>query len=133
MATPVTATRQMALPFAIDASGRVATVTDATQQLADRVAQIITTGVNTRLMHPDFGLDLGGILFSALDDETATLLGVQVRTALATWEPAAALRKVTPVLDTANGVIGIDVEYTTQLPTATGDQGVQSAFISIGA
>lgn len=133
MATPVTATRQMALPFSIDSSGRVAVTTDPVQQLQDRVTQIITTSLGFRLMHPDFGVDLDGILFSVLDDETATLIGVQIQTALAAWEPAAVLRSVSPVMDTTNGIIGIGVQYATQLPSAVGDNSVQSAFISIGA
>ena len=132
MATSATATRQMALPFAIDASGRIAVTTDPNQQLQDRVTQVVTTPTNTRLMHPDFGVDLDGLLFSAMDDETTTLIGVQIQSALAIWEPGARLVSVTPSSDPASGRVGIAVLYATQSSATVGDN-VQSAFISIGA
>lgn len=122
--------RQMAVPFAIDSSGSVAFTVDPAQQLLDRVTAIVATDLGERLMRPEFGVPLRSSLFKSFTNEDAMLLLTELQGAINAYETGVQVNLVQPLVDQANGTIGITVSFTTTVTGQTGPP--QSVFIPVG-
>ncbi|MEU7147056.1 GPW/gp25 family protein [Streptomyces sp. NPDC045456] len=102
---------QLAIPFALDASGRIATVTDPDRQTSQRVRAVVATAPSERVMQPEFGTDLRPFLFAPNDPITREALRHTVKDAVARWEPGAVVTTVEPVIeDEAEGIADVLVD-----------------------
>lgn len=79
------ATRELAMPFAVDPLGRIAFVEDPNRQAAQHLELLLGTQVRTRPMYPDYGIDGYGYVFENDDEETIQRLSVEVDGAVANW------------------------------------------------
>lgn len=102
--------RGFAFPLAIGAHGGI-----APQRLDAKVREsilvILGTQPGDRLMRPDFGCDLGSLVFAGNTPATANLATYHVEEALRRWEPRIELQGVTVENDTGAGRLLIHVRY----------------------
>ncbi|MEQ8981215.1 MAG: GPW/gp25 family protein [Deltaproteobacteria bacterium] len=75
-----------AFPVRIDANGRFAMV-EAERDVQEAIRIILGTGVNERVMRPEFGSEVPQLLFEAKTSATADHLERAIRDALAAHEP----------------------------------------------
>ncbi|KUL44731.1 hypothetical protein ADL22_12365 [Streptomyces sp. NRRL F-4489] len=105
---------QLAIPFAVDASGRIASVTNPDRQTAQRVRAVVATAPSERVMQPEFGTDLRPFLFAPNDPVTQEALRHAVQDAVARWEPGAVVSAARPVVnDDAEGIVDVLVDIGT--------------------
>ena len=78
--------RGWAFPVVLDASGELATASDA-EDVRQAVRLILETGRGERVMRPDFGAGLQQFVFAPLSVATLALIRHRVQEALVTWEP----------------------------------------------
>ena len=70
------------------------------------------TAKGERVMRPEFGCDLEGLVFSVVNSSTLTLIRTSVEEALTRWEPRIDVRDVSVRTDDVNdGVLHIAVDY----------------------
>jgi phage baseplate assembly protein W len=102
--------RGFAFPLSIGAHGGI-----AAQRLEEKVRESILVILGTqrgeRLMRPDFGCDLGTLVFAPNAPATANLAAYYVEEALSRWEPRVELQGVTVENDTGAGRLLIHVRY----------------------
>lgn len=120
--------KQLALPFAIDALGRVAFVEDPYRQTAQRLELLIGTALRSRAMRPDFGVDTYAYIFSVMDEGTIDRLTTEITSAVAAWEPGAVINEVIPT--TEDTALSLTVYFS--LVGIEDDQGVGTATVQIG-
>lgn len=113
--------KQMAIPFSLDASGGVAVVSDPVESLAQRVRALVATLPGQRAMRANFGVATTSVMFD-FDPSIGTMeLQQMVQEAVRLWEPAAQVISVNPVLS-ADGseVLGVNVDISAGDPVSTG-------------
>lgn len=127
---------EIAVPFRLDETGRIATVTNPDDQIRQHVQSLVGTSPGERVMLSSYGVPLERLLFGADEEftevETAELVGA----ALSTWEPGVFLRSVAPIPDQDDlGVASVAVDYArTESPTSPDGlaRGVNRAVIRVG-
>lgn len=98
----------MAIPFAIDDSGAVATEQIPVKQLADRVTALASTQPGERVMATRFGVDTANLLYAINDPMVAQQLALGLTIAMKIYEPGAILTGITPVTSASgNGIASI--------------------------
>ena len=102
--------RGWAFPIGIDATGEIATAAyeDDIQQ-AIRI--ILGTEPGERVMRPDFGTGLRGLMFEPINTTTIALAQHRVQQALILWEPRIDQVNVQVTADPPNGKLIIKVSY----------------------
>jgi phage baseplate assembly protein W len=102
--------RGWAFPIDIDATGEIATAAyeDDIQQ-AIRI--ILGTEPGERVMRPDFGTGLRGLMFEPINTTTIALAQFRVQQALILWEPRIDQVNVQVTGDLPNGKLIIKVSY----------------------
>lgn len=70
----------------INSRGGIAMVEDA-EAIRQAILLLLSTAPGERVMRPDYGCDLGRLVFAPNDDATAGLAIHYVQQALARWEP----------------------------------------------
>ena len=99
-------------PMGTDATGGIALVTRE-REIEQAMRLILGTACGERPMRPDFGCRLRDFVFQGASDETASLLGYEVQTALARWEPRCDIDKVTVTPDPdERNLLFIDIKYS---------------------
>jgi phage baseplate assembly protein W len=99
-----------AFPVAVDATGEIATaVYEADIDQAVRI--IIGTEPGERVMRPDFGAGLRGLMFEPINTTTMALAQYRVQHALTLWEPRIDSVTVKVNADPPNGRLNIAVGY----------------------
>jgi len=96
------ATAAMAIPFAIDESGAVATTQSGVQQLSDRVTALASTQPGERVMQVQFGVDTASLLFSLGNPAATQQLALALGDAMKVYEPGAVLTGIVPVSNAAS-------------------------------
>nr|WP_042177852.1 GPW/gp25 family protein [Kibdelosporangium sp. MJ126-NF4]CEL12810.1 hypothetical protein [Kibdelosporangium sp. MJ126-NF4]CTQ98496.1 hypothetical protein [Kibdelosporangium sp. MJ126-NF4] len=115
MAQPIAAINH---PLEVTASGDFAIAAEA-RRLEQSIRLILATYPGERPMRPDFGSRLRDFLFELCTSDNAAALAVEVRRAVAKWEPRVDLTEVRVIPDRAvPGLVHLDVEYRV---VATGD------------
>lgn len=104
---------QMAIPFAVDATGAIAVVTDPVQSLGDRVRALAATYPGERVMRSTLGVAVANVLFDWDSAAATDHLTTMVQQAVAQWEPSARVLSVSPRMS-ADGsqIIGVDVDIS---------------------
>lgn len=121
----------MVIPFSIDASGSVATVTDPVRSLADRVHALIATLPGQRVMRSTFGVPITEVMFAWDDNIGQMQLDQMVREAIALWEPSAQVISVRPVFNPdGSEVLSADVDISAGDPVSSGVSPVYAIQIS---
>lgn len=104
--------RGWAFPVACGVDGEIAMVADA-EDIRQAILLILQTEPGERVMRPDFGTGLRGLLFEPVTARLVSLIEHRVRQALTTWEPRIDLNAVTVSTDAARpGELRIEVRYT---------------------
>lgn len=75
---------QMDFPLAIDGRGRTATTTEH-EHIRDMIHQVLFTAPGERVMRPDFGCGLKGLVFMPNSDALAAATRVLVMGSLQRW------------------------------------------------
>lgn len=114
--------KQLAIPFALDAAGCAATVEHPDRQLSQRVRAVVATAPSERVMQPDFGTDLRAFLFAPNDAVTRDAIRRTVQTSTSKWEPKAVVKAIQPVVrDEEQGIadVLVDIGYSNTDPEET--------------
>ncbi|MFJ2113940.1 GPW/gp25 family protein [Streptomyces sp. NPDC087850] len=117
--------KQLAIPFSLDATGKVSCVEHPDRQLSQRVRAVVAVAPTERVMQPEFGTDLRAFLFAANDPMTRDAIRRTVQTATSKWEPKAVVKTVEPIVkDDEQGIadVFVDIGYSNTDPEATGDR-----------
>ncbi|MDJ0463146.1 GPW/gp25 family protein [Streptomyces sp. H27-C3] len=117
--------KQLAIPFALDATGKVASVEHPDRQLSQRVRAVVAVAPTERVMQPEFGTDLRAFLFAANDAITRDAIRRTVQTSASRWEPKAVVKSIEPIVkDEEQGIadVFVDIGYSNTDPEATGDR-----------
>ncbi|WP_274916905.1 GPW/gp25 family protein [Streptomyces sp. WZ-12] len=116
--------QQLAVPFALDKTGKIAAIENRDRQTSQRVRAVVATGLNERVMRPDFGTDLGPFLFEVNDSVTRQAIRHAVQESLDRWEPNAIIKGIEPLVkDEEQGVadVYVDIGRANTDPEATDD------------
>ncbi|WP_331234153.1 GPW/gp25 family protein [Natronorarus salvus] len=103
--------RGWAFPVGTESSGEIRTATEETD-IEQAIRLILSTSPGERVMRPDFGCGIHGYVFATIDTTTLTLIGDEVRDALAEWEPRIEVLSVdSDLADAATGRLEIEIRY----------------------
>jgi phage baseplate assembly protein W len=109
MSPPPTTTTGVDHPFHVDGRGRTATA-DGADHLRDLIEAVLFTAPGERVMRPDFGSGLLGLLFEPGGPELTGTVQFMVQSALARW--LGNLISVEEVeVDQDDGVLTVEVRY----------------------
>jgi len=99
-----------AFPVATDATGAIAEAAYETD-IEQAVRIILGTEPGERVMRPDFGAGLRGMVFEPINTTTIALVQYRVQQALIQWEPRIDSVNVVVAFDPPNGTLRVDVSY----------------------
>jgi phage baseplate assembly protein W len=100
-----------AFPLRTDAAGGIALVSGE-RKLEESMRLILSTAPGERPMRPEFGCGIHDFVFAGADDETIAQIVVEVRQALARWEPRVTVEEVLVTRDEDNPArLLIEVQY----------------------
>ena len=98
-------------PVGVDPSGNVA-FSKYEEDIKEAIIIILSTAKGERVMHPDFGCGIHGMVFQTINMSTLSLIEMTVREALTQYEPRIALVNVNVSADQAeNGILLISIDY----------------------
>jgi phage baseplate assembly protein W len=118
----------IAVPFAIDAYGRVAQTSNQEEIWADRVLSVIGTRLKERVMVPTFGTTITDFAYASIDKAVA---GIEeaVQKAFLIYLPTLNLLEVDITRDDLQGNVLIDITY--ELPNDT-ETNTVVAIVAVG-
>ncbi|MGY4828747.1 GPW/gp25 family protein [Sphaerotilaceae bacterium SBD11-9] len=102
--------RGWAFPVGVDAAGEIAQA-EFEQDIREAIRIILDTEPGERVMRPDFGAGLRGVLFEPINTATMALVRHRVERALVLWEPRIDQVGVAVRADPPRGVLHIEVRY----------------------
>ena len=102
--------RGFAFPVGVDATGALA-LAEYEEDIREAIRIILDTEPGERVMRPDFGAGLRGLLFEPLNTHTLALARHRVEQALIVWEPRIDSIDVLVTADPPRGVMTINVRY----------------------
>lgn len=102
--------RGWAFPVATDATGAIAEVEYETD-IEQSVRIILGTEPGERVMRPDFGAGLRGMVFEPINTTTMALVQYRVQHALVLWEPRIDSVTVAVSADPPLGKLQVDISY----------------------
>ncbi len=100
----------MTLPFSFDASGGVSYTIDKTKMWQDRVAIVVATKLQERVMRPSFGSTVPNTVFENLA-LGFSLAKQAIESSFAAWLPQLTLVSVTGETDDVNNVLYIQISF----------------------
>jgi phage baseplate assembly protein W len=103
--------RGWAFPPAVDADGAVDLVA-AEEDVREAIRLILATEPGERVMRPDFGCALRGMLFEPISTGTLALIRHRVEQALIAWEPRIDVESVSvSAPDPGGGRVDVAISY----------------------
>lgn len=100
-----------AFPLRVNDRGGVA-VSSEGERIRQSIRVILGTAKGERVMRPEFGCELAGMVFSVINSSTLTLVRSAVTEALTRWEPRIDVLEVRVFADERReGVLTIHVSY----------------------
>lgn len=127
----VPAAVSMAIPFAVDDSGLVATEQAQVAALSQRVTALASTQPGERVMAVDFGVDTAALLFNATGDQAFQVLGIGLTAKMRRFEPGAELTGIRPLLNASGS--GVAAVVATARPVAGTGASSSSATVIVRA
>lgn len=103
---------EIAIPFNITANGAVASTEDPDTQIHQHVASLLATYPRTRVMLPDYGLQMADLIFQDADEATMTMIKQQVEQQFDRYEPGVLVTRVDARFDEEQTMLGVDVAYS---------------------
>lgn len=97
-------------PVGVDATGAIAEATYETD-IEQAVLIILETEPGERVMRPDFGAGLRGLVFEPINTTTMALAQYRVQNALVQWEPRIDSVSVAVTADPPLGMLQIAITY----------------------
>lgn len=110
----------ISLPFSISPYGTIAVTSDQNKIWADRVLSVLGTGINERIMFPQFGSKLYSGFFNgsqAGTDSATEIIKTAISEAFITFLPLLTLTAVNTSFNTDEATLSVEVVY--QLPDQT--------------
>jgi phage baseplate assembly protein W len=102
--------RGFAFPVGVDARGAMA-MAEYEEDIRQAIRIILDTEPGERVMRPDFGAGLRGLLFEPLNSHTLALARHRVEQALVLWEPRIDSVEVLVSADPPRGEMTINLRY----------------------
>jgi phage baseplate assembly protein W len=102
--------RGWAFPIGVDGAGAIAEAAYETD-IEQSVRIILGTEPGERVMRPDFGAGLRGLVFEPINTTTMALVQFRVRNALIQWEPRIDSVTVNVSAEPPIGKLKIDISY----------------------
>ena len=102
--------RGWAFPVKSGADGDVALAVDE-EDVREAVRLILETEPGERVMRPDFGAGLRGLVFDPINTTTLALVRHRVEEALTAWEPRIDVDRVIAVADQESAEVKIELDY----------------------
>ena len=96
-------------PYRFDGGGRTA-LTGGREHVRDLIEQVLFTTAGERVMRPDFGSGLGGLVFAPASVDLAAATELLVRTALQTWL-GEVIEVADAVVTVGEGSLEVRVDY----------------------
>ncbi|TSE09820.1 GPW/gp25 family protein [Aquimarina algiphila] len=101
-----------AFPPSFSGGGADVGLTSGEEDIKQSLQILLSTSLNERMMHPDFGCDLTQFLFEEMDQRFATELSNMVSRALLLHEPRIQVNAVDVAdIDPEKGMVQIAVDY----------------------
>jgi phage baseplate assembly protein W len=100
----------ISLPFIFDSAGMVNHTSDLQKIWQDRIAMVVMTKLNERLMRPSFGSEVPAVAFENMDT-AQTLARQAISTAFSRWLPALTLIDVVFTTDPVDFYLVADIRY----------------------
>ncbi len=101
-----------AFPLRTSATGSIALVSHD-RELEESIRLILGTAFGERPMRPDFGCAIHDFVFSSINPDTMSRIGVAVRESLVRWEPRIQVKDVVVTVDPKDQtVVYIDIRYS---------------------
>lgn len=97
-------------PVAVDATGAIAEAAYEVD-IEQSVRIILGTEPGERVMRPDFGAGLRGLVFEPINTTTMALVQYRVQNALVLWEPRIDSVTVVVSADPPRGKLQVDISY----------------------
>ena len=103
--------RGLPFPLRVDDRGGLA-LENGTDLLASSIAVILLTSVGERVMHPEFGCPVWGLLDGRADDDALASAATSVGDALARWEPRVEVHEIRlrPERDEAGLLVAVHID-----------------------
>lgn len=99
-------------PVAVDAAGQDVARAEYEEDIRQAIRIILETSPGERVMRPDFGSGLWGMVFEPANYTTLALVKQRVEQALVMWEPRIDVREVTvTVVRPPRNRLDIDIRY----------------------
>lgn len=105
---------EIAIPFRLDDTGRIAVESNPNAQIRQHVMSLINTEPSQRVVISDYGVPLVDALFDNDDDTVAFELAELIKGAFARWEPGVALQNVDAVPGELDGRTTVVVNWVRQ-------------------
>jgi uncharacterized protein len=103
--------RGWAFPVAVAGEGDIA-LAEGPADVREAVRLILETEPGERVMRPDFGSGLRGLVFEPITTSTLALVRHRVEQGLTRWEPRIDVEQVRVVIDDAeSGKLLVEIEY----------------------
>ena len=102
--------KTLALPFAIDAYGRVSVTTEQSKIWADRVRSVLGTSLRERVMRPTFGTLIPYAIFEGAES-AETEIKAEVERAFNGQLPLLNLQTTNVTFDTYTNIFNVEVIY----------------------
>lgn len=129
--TPVTGNVAISIPFALSASGTIATEQSAVAQLGQRVTALASTQPGTRVMANGYGVDTANLLYAFDDPMVAQQLALGLRSAMKIYEPGATLTGLIPLSNSAG--TGITAIQATAVPATAQIAAPRTSTVTVRA
>lgn len=100
----------IAFPLRLDANGQIA-MQSLEAQVAQSIRLILETATGERVMRPDFGADLPGLVFAPMTAATGALAEHKIKEALTRFEPRIDLLNVKATAAPQAGKLTIELSY----------------------
>lgn len=110
MADPRLTEIAVALPFSINEFGSVGFTTSQEKIWADRVRVAVGTGVNERIMRPNYGVDVRGAVMES-SESAEELIKREVQQAFTRDLPLLRLESVDTSFDTGASSVQVEIKY----------------------
>jgi hypothetical protein len=103
--------RGWAFPLRTDATGGIALVSGE-RKIEQAIRLILGTSPGERPMRPEFGCRINEYVFASADGTTASAISVEVKAALARWEPRVDVEDVIVTFDARDAsLLYVDIRY----------------------
>ncbi len=100
----------LAFPLGVDRRGAVALVSGE-DDVAQAIRIILSTAPGERPMRPEFGCGIHDYVFDVIDAETLGRIDLEIRRALARWEPRIDVDDIRFDVETGGGRLAITIDY----------------------